>query len=245
MKQKFSITVADIKMNIICEESQEIVDTVVSELDKQIRSLTAASGNSCTRTEAALLSALDYSARCMRLQQRVNELENYINSTDPTGDTYEANLLRGENEALRARLQVGRGEYDALLQDNATLFQLNAKLMRQNGEANARADRMHDQVLSILSEVRELREKLAAMCVDTRAPSPSYTANDPEPAIEITPTEQQVTHKYEQMDLNDVLASMPRVAPRPVSANPLIDDTEGDEDALSLSEMLDFDGQDA
>ncbi len=245
MKQKFSITVADMQMNIICEESQETVDAAVSELDKQIRALTAASGNSCTRTEAALLSALDYSARCMHLQKRVKELENYISSTDPTGDTYEANLLRGENETLRARLQVSRGEYDALLQDNATLFQLNAKLVRQNGEANARADRMHDQVLSILSEVRELREKLAAMCVDTRAPSPSYTSTDPEPAIEITPAEQQVTHKYEQMDLNDVLASMPRVAPRPIGVNPLIDDTEGDEEGLSLSEMLDFDGQEA
>ena len=35
---------------------------------------------------------------------------------------------------------------------------------------------MHDQVLSILTEVRELREKLAAMCVETRDPSPALTA---------------------------------------------------------------------
>ena len=104
----------------------------------------------------------------------------------------------------KAKLQVKNGVYDALLQDNATLFRLNAKLIRQNTETNARADRMHDQVLSMLTEVRELREKLAAMCVDTRDPVLNYQNYEQAPEIEITPEEQQVTQKYEQMDLGDL-----------------------------------------
>ena len=239
MKQKFSVTIADVQMNIICDETPEVVNTAVAELDRQIRSLTAG-GSSCTKTEAALLSALDYSARLMHQAERIKELENYISTTDPTGDTYEANLLRGENETLRAQLQVGRGNYEALLQDNATLFQLNAKLVRQNGEANARADRMHDQVLSILAEVRELRERLAAMCVETRPILPSYTEYEEEPEIEITPEEQKVTRKYEQMNLDDILSTAPQGrnaggAPQ----NQLIDDTASGQPA-TLSDLLDY-----
>ncbi|MBQ9801571.1 MAG: cell division protein ZapA [Clostridia bacterium] len=238
MKQKFSITVADIPMNIICDETGETVDAAVSELDAKIRSLTSTAGHSCTKTEAALLSALDSTARCMHLKERVQELERYISEADPTGDTYEANLLRGENETLRAQLAVSRGEYDALLQDNATLFQLNAKLVRQNGESNARADRMHDQVLSILTEVRELREKLTSMCVETRAPSATYSAYEEEPTIEVTPAEQQVSRKYEQMDLDEILTTAPKGKP----GNAAMLDATGDRDVPArISDVLDYD----
>ena len=220
MRQKFSIKIADVTMNIVCDEQQETVDAAVSALDNQIRTLTSNKAHSCTKTEAALLSALDYAAQCIHLQKRVKELEDFVHASDPTGGTFEAALLRGENEILRAELQQSRGSYDALLQDNATLFSLNAKLVRQNTESNARADRMHDQVLSILTEVRELRERLAAMCVDTRVPSPNYNVTEPEPVIEVTPIEQQTTKKYEQMDLDDILNTAPRLTPRP-SAHPL------------------------
>lgn len=199
MKQKFSVTVADVPMNIVCEETQQTIDTAVTSLNTQIQTISAAAGNACTRTEAALLAALDYCTRNIHLEERIKELEEFLHRADPTGDNFEASMLRGENETLRAELQVTRGTYEALLSDNATLFRLNAKLMKQNSESNSRADRMHDQVLSILTEVRELREKLAAMCVETRDPSPTYQNYEQAPAIEITPAEQQVTQKYEQM----------------------------------------------
>ena len=200
MRQKFSITVADVPMNIVCEESRETVDAAVAALNAQIGMLTSDKNRFCTRTEAALLAGLDYCTRVVHLEARIKELEEYLHQADPNGNTREATLLRGENEALRAELQLSRGENDALLQDNMTLFELNAKLHRQNGETNARADRMHDQVLSILTEVRELREKLASMCIPTREPSPAYTAHDPEPAIEISEKEMLVTRKYEHID---------------------------------------------
>ena len=238
MRQKFSVTVADVPMHILCEESQSTIDAAVRELDEQIRTLTK--GASCTKTEAALLSALDYSTRAMHLAEQVRELEARVKEADPMGDTYAANLLRGENEALRASLAVTQGEYQAVLQDNATLFHLNAKLVRQNSEANARADRMHDQVLSILTEVRELRERLAAMCVETRPPSPTYAHYEEEPAIEITPREQQTTKKYEQMDLDDILGSVPRGA-RATGGAPLLDATEEEDAPVSLTDMIDFD----
>ncbi len=212
MRQKFSITVADVPMNIVCEESPELVNAAVKALDEQIGALIANKAHFCTKTEAAILAALDQYTRCVHLEEKVRELEEFLHKADPNGETLETSLIRGENETLRAELQISRGANDALLQDNATLFSLNAKLAKQNTEANSRADRMHDQVLSILTEVRELRGKLATMCVETREPSPAYTANEPEPAIEVTPEEQQTTHKYEQMDLDAILETAPRAA---------------------------------
>ena len=194
-------------MNIVCEETQESITAAAETLNNKIQAITAAAGNACTRTEAALLAALDVTAQNGHLVARVAELEEFLHKADPTGDNFEASMLRGENEALRAELQVKAGVYDALLQDNATLFRLNAKLMRQNTETNARADRMHDQVLSMLTEIRELREKLAAMCVDTREPTLVYQNYEQEPAIEITPEEQQITQKYEQLDLDNIFGT--------------------------------------
>ena len=204
MRQKFSVRVADVTMNIVCEETQESITAATELLNNKIQTITAAAGNNCTRTEAALLAALDVTTQNAHLAARVKELEEFLHKADPTGDNFEASMLRGENETLRAELQVKNGVYDALLQDNATLFRLNAKLMRQNTETNARADRMHDQVLSMLTEIGELREKLASMCVETHEPSPVYQNYEQAPDIEITPGEQQITQKYEQMDLGDL-----------------------------------------
>jgi hypothetical protein len=194
-------------MNIVCEATQETINAATEALNNKIQAITTAAGNGCTRTEAALLAALDLATQNIHQSARVKELEEFLHRADPTGDNFEASMLRGENETLRAELQVKNGVYDALLQDNATLFRLNAKLIRQNTETNARADRMHDQVLSMLTEVRELREKLAAMCVDTREPVLNYQNYEQAPDIEITPEEQQVTQKYEQMDPGDLFGS--------------------------------------
>ncbi len=204
MKQKFSVTVSGITMNIVCEETQETIDAATAALNEKISTITAASGNTCTRTDAALLAALDYATQNKHLAARTAEVEEFLSKADPTGDNFEASLLRGENEALRGELQVKEGVYDTLLQDNATLFRLNEKLIRQSAETNARADRMHDQVLSMLTEIRELREKLAAMCVETREPVLNYQNYEQPPEIEITPEEQQVTQKYEQLELDSL-----------------------------------------
>lgn len=221
MRQKFSLNVADVPMNIACEETQSVVDSAAKAVDGQIRALISNKARFCNKMEAALLTALDYCTQCIHLQERIRELEVLVHTEGPggIGTPYEASLLRGENETLRAELQVSRGAYDALLQDNATLFRLNAKLVRQNSESNARADRMHDQVLSILTEVRELRDRLTeAEGGEIRDLSPNYSAYEEEPEIEITPEEQQTTRKYEQMDLDDILTTAPKAAPRPAEA---------------------------
>ena len=237
MRQKYSLNIADVPMNIACDESQSVVDTAAKAVDNQIRTLTANKARFCNKMEAALLTALDYCTQCIHLQEKVRELEELVHTAGPGGGTpYETSLLRGENEALRAELQVSRGTHDALLQDNAILFRLNGKLIRQSGEANARADRMHDQVLSILTEVRELRARLTeAEGAQLQELSASYGVREPEPEIEITPSEQQTTRKYEQMDLDDILSTAPKAAPRPMPTAEIAEE-EDEEELIELVE---------
>ncbi|MBR6726946.1 MAG: cell division protein ZapA [Clostridia bacterium] len=234
MKQKYSLNIADVQMNIACEESREVVDSAAGAVDEQIRALIANKARFCTKTEAALLTALDYCTRCIHLQDKIRELEELVHTAGPGGGTpYETSLLRGENETLRAELQISRGTHDALLQDNAILFRLNGKLARQNGEANARADRMHDQVVSILTEVRDLRNRLTeAEGQEIRELSASYGVYEPEPTVEITDEEQQTVTKYEQMDLDDIIRTAPKPAARPVTAAP--HDEEEVEDEIEV-----------
>ena len=74
MKQKFTITLAGMDINVISEESPESVENIVGIIDRRIREINLKSPR-CSRTEAALLCALDYCAEKVALTERIKELE--------------------------------------------------------------------------------------------------------------------------------------------------------------------------
>lgn len=160
MRQKFNVTVADVPMSISCEETEESIAKAEAELDAGMRALLDAPGSNCNKMEAAILLALDYCTRLAHAKDRVRELEDYVNAADPNGDQFGASLLRGENEKLRAELEISRGVNDTLSEDNTILYTLHAKSEKQITEANARADRLNDQILALMKEVQDLRASL-------------------------------------------------------------------------------------
>ncbi len=74
MKQRYTITVADFPMNVVTEESPEAVEALVGVLDRRIREIYLKS-NRCSKTEAALLCALDYCSDKLKAQRKVKRLE--------------------------------------------------------------------------------------------------------------------------------------------------------------------------
>ncbi len=198
MRQKFNVTVADVPMTISCEETEEVIAKAQSELDTGMRALLDAPGSSCNKMEAAILLALDYCTRLIHAKDRVRELEDYVNAADPNGDQFGASLLRGENERLRAELEVSRGVNETLSEDNTTLYSLHAKSEKQIAEANARADRMHDQVLALMTEVQDLRGKLASACVETRELPEGIGKTEPAVEVPMTEKEKEVAERYEK-----------------------------------------------
>lgn len=97
MKQKYTITVADVPMNVISEESPEAVEALVNLVDRKIREI----GNTCPKTEAALLCALDYCSERIKAQRKVKSLETRLATTELALEDAER-----ENEELRAELEM-------------------------------------------------------------------------------------------------------------------------------------------
>ena len=74
LKQKYTIVLGDVEMNVICEESPETVEKIVGHVDRKIREINLGSSR-CSKHEAALLCALDYCTEKLNLQAKLNEVE--------------------------------------------------------------------------------------------------------------------------------------------------------------------------
>ena len=123
MKQKYTITIADVEMNVITEASHEDVEKIVGIIDRRMREFSLKS-KKCTKTEAALLCALDLCAEKIALKAQTEELEDSLEERNEKFEhiceKYELvqkNCDRLERE--RARLEVENSRLRAMLDDAA------------------------------------------------------------------------------------------------------------------------------
>ena len=103
MKQKYTITVADIEMNVVSDESAEAVEALVGIVDRKMREIGMMSKR-VSKSEAALLCALDYCSDKIKAQRRLKALESKLTLTEAALEDLEA-----ENESLRRELELLRG----------------------------------------------------------------------------------------------------------------------------------------
>ena len=103
MKQRYTIRIADIEMNVIAEESPEAVVALVAIVDRKMREIEAASKR-CSKSEAALLCALDYCSEKIKAQRKIKTLESKLAMAEATVEELEI-----ENENLRKGSGGGLG----------------------------------------------------------------------------------------------------------------------------------------
>ncbi len=96
--EKYDIEVAGIAMTVKTDENEDFVKYVVAELDGRIRTMTQKNMN-CSKTEAAILSALDYCCEKIRFEKKIKNLEAQVALY-----TANVNRLKSENQELKARL---------------------------------------------------------------------------------------------------------------------------------------------
>ena len=99
MHQKYTLTISDIEINVISDESPEAVEALVSIVDRKMREISSKSRN-CSKAEAAILCSLDYCSDKIRAQRKIKALEAKIALTESTVDE-----LIEENEALKTSLK--------------------------------------------------------------------------------------------------------------------------------------------
>ena len=108
MKQKYSITVADMELNIISDASPDEVDNIVGMLDRRMRDINLKSPR-CTKNEAAILCALAYCSERMAMQEAFKKVEK------------DAFRFSAENEKLRKTIESLQEEVDNLRKDASVM----------------------------------------------------------------------------------------------------------------------------
>lgn len=93
MKQKHTITVADMEFNVVSEAPIEEIEKIVGTLNRHIRSILLKSQN-CSKTEATILCALDFCADKLQIR---DVLESVAAELD---DEKEKNAVLEEKLAL-------------------------------------------------------------------------------------------------------------------------------------------------
>lgn len=108
MKQKYSITVADMELNIISDASPDEVENIVGMLDRRMRDINLKSPR-CTKNEAAILCALAYCSERMAMQEAFKKVEK------------DAFRFSGENEKLKKTIESLQEEVDNLRKDASVM----------------------------------------------------------------------------------------------------------------------------
>lgn len=98
MKQKYTIRISDIEMNVITEESPEAVEALVAIVDRKMREIEGASKR-CSKSEAALLCALDSCSERIKAQRKIKLLESKLALAETTVEELEI-----ENEELKKQI---------------------------------------------------------------------------------------------------------------------------------------------
>ena len=108
MKQKYTITVADMDLNIISDASPDEVENIVGMLDRRMRDINLKSPR-CTKNEAAMLCALAYCSERIAMQEAFKKVEK------------DAFRFAGENEKLKRTIEDLQAELDSVRKDAAMM----------------------------------------------------------------------------------------------------------------------------
>ncbi len=108
MKQKYTITVADMELNIISDASPDEVENIVGILDRRMRDINLKSPR-CTKNEAAILCALSYCSERIAMQEAFKKVEK------------DAFRFAGENEKLKKTIESMQEEMDNLRKDASVM----------------------------------------------------------------------------------------------------------------------------
>ena len=104
MKQKYTITVADMELNILSDAAADDVNAIASLLDRRMKDILAKSPR-CSKSEAAILCALSYCAERQSMQEAFKKVER---------DAFRA---AGESEKLKKTVEQLQEELDNARRD--------------------------------------------------------------------------------------------------------------------------------
>ena len=124
MKQKYTLSIAEMTINVMTDEPLESVEHIVGMLDRKMRDI-ALKSKRCSKNEAALLCALDFCADKVKAKEQNEELEAKLEE------------LEEKYNALAEKLEVARKNCDRLEKEKTRLDMENVKLRALAEEAKS------------------------------------------------------------------------------------------------------------
>ena len=110
MKQKYTLSIADVDLHVTVDEAPETVEYIVGIIDRKMREILLKS-KYCPKTQAALLCALDVCADKVRTKAELDALRDELTSIEEQLKKEEEKLRRAEAltvalEKEKARLEI-------------------------------------------------------------------------------------------------------------------------------------------
>lgn len=124
MKQKYTLSIADVELNVTVDESPETVEYIVGVIDRKMREILLKS-RYCPKTHAALLCALDLCADKVKAKEEIETLKDELASlTDEIKKAEEKNRrAEGITVALekeKAKLEIENMKLRAAIEQAQT-----------------------------------------------------------------------------------------------------------------------------
>ena len=158
MKQKYTISIADVQLNVVADGDQDRIEYIVGIIDRKMREILLKSRN-CPKTQAALLCALDL---CSDKLQAKDEIES----------------LKTQIEELSEQLKKAQDNYDRAQRVNITLEKEKARLEIEGDKMRAAMDAAgisveqgapEDEPAVEVEPVEDNKEKESAAKKDSRS----------------------------------------------------------------------------
>ena len=122
MKENYTISIADIQLNVKVDGSRDKVERIVGIIDRRMRDILLKS-RQCPKTQAALICALDFCAEKLEAKEDIERLKGEILEVSESLKRAEDKAERGasENKSLKsekARLELENAKLKELLAAN-------------------------------------------------------------------------------------------------------------------------------
>jgi cell division protein ZapA (FtsZ GTPase activity inhibitor) len=163
MKQKYTLSIADMEINVITDEPQESVERIVGILDRKIRDISLKSKR-CSKNEAALLCALDFCADKMATKVQLDEAEEKLED------------LNDKFEHLSEKFELVKKNGERLERDRTRLENENAKLRAILDDVRAGKTLAVEDIPAVVTEEEEAEAEIEEK-VEKPAPAKKKAAN--------------------------------------------------------------------
>ncbi len=121
MKKRYSLSIADVELNVTVDEAPETVEYIVGVIDRKMRDILLKS-KYCPKTQAALLCALDLCADKVKAKEEIDKLEGDIEALKAELKASDEKYARAQNisialEGEKARLEIENMKLRALIEE--------------------------------------------------------------------------------------------------------------------------------